>query len=472
MFNRNKKLGGGGQLANSNKKILTADIKFNRIVLFIVLCLALCMTFFVAHFMLKQSELKEAVAVPDLPGYSYGVFIDLNLPSLSSSQYVSSLGDFSLYRDISNGYDYEDGLTGDSLERIMNSYYRNVASGIILDGESVPDFSRTVVLPITQIRNQYETNTYKFKGLACNTISSLSYVSSFTATKSLYTTNGVTTIWFEAEWEEVINYDITLNDNGGANGSGTLSVVDATAQASSVNVPTRAGYTFNGYFTQTTGGTQYINSSGAVVSGANFNTPFTTLYAQWTPKNYSITYFDGLGSAIGATGPTTYNIETESFALSAPPAKNGYEFIGYTYTITGSETNSPSLTTPTTSITISTGTTGNINVVANYQVVYLNIAFAVDTNTPIIAQVFANSDVDRQFVLTSGQLTLKLQKFSFTDGQAISYTIKFYRGYLSGFTVSPDSNSTFINNELVLSQNDSAVKIIHKSSAVNNSIVI
>ena len=50
-----------------------------------------------------------------------------------------------------------------------------------------------------------------------------------------------------------------------------------------------------------------------------------TLYAQWTPVEYTITYdLDG-GNA---TNPTSYNVETPIFTLNNP-TKNGYEFIGW-----------------------------------------------------------------------------------------------------------------------------------------------
>ncbi len=70
-----------------------------------------------------------------------------------------------------------------------------------------------------------------------------------------------------------------------------------------ITVPTRTGYTFGGYYTNTGGsGTQYINASGEFV-----NNPHTavvasrTLYAKWTINNY---YVDLNGWLDGASSET------------------------------------------------------------------------------------------------------------------------------------------------------------------------
>ena len=74
---------------------------------------------------------------------------------------------------------------------------------------------------------------------------------------------------------------------------------DCTTQLTNnkITVPTKTGYTFGGYYTETNGGgTQYINASGAFT-----NNPHTalssnkTLYAKWTVNTYTITYdYNGL----------------------------------------------------------------------------------------------------------------------------------------------------------------------------------
>ena len=85
-------------------------------------------------------------------------------------------------------------------------------------------------------------------------------------------------------------YTVTLNDNGGAGGSGTIyqkyktgwySNSGATSKITAVKVPTRTNYSFLGYYTAETGGTKAIDSDGTILSGATY-TATTTLYAQWS----------------------------------------------------------------------------------------------------------------------------------------------------------------------------------------------
>eukprot|EP01037_Dinobryon_pediforme_P005920 gene5920-5989_t len=92
------------------------------------------------------------------------------------------------------------------------------------------------------------------------------------------------------------NATVTFNGNGSDGGS-TSAQLASTATALTSNGFTRTGYTFAGWNTQAGGGgTSYAN-------GASF--PFTadtTLYAQWTAINYSVTYDKGTGGS--GTPPT------------------------------------------------------------------------------------------------------------------------------------------------------------------------
>ena len=129
-------------------------------------------------------------------------------------------------------------------------------------------------------------------------------------------------------------YTITLDKNGGAsNGSAT-----ATYNSNSVTnatYPTRTDYRCNGYYTATSGGTLVLNTDGTLaksVSGytdANGNwikDGTATLYAQWTPNPFNITY-KGLEDATHSN-PETYTVEDE-IEFSKPSDRTGYDFIGW-----------------------------------------------------------------------------------------------------------------------------------------------
>ena len=104
-------------------------------------------------------------------------------------------------------------------------------------------------------------------------------------------------------WDSVIKinmkyqvYTITLNKQSGSGGTSTIylkyntgwySNSAATSSIVKVSVPTRAGFTFQGYYTGTNGsGTQVINSSGQIISGrTTITTSNISLHAYWTAKN-------------------------------------------------------------------------------------------------------------------------------------------------------------------------------------------
>lgn len=150
------------------------------------------------------------------------------------------------------------------------------------------------------------------------------------------------------------SYDVTLAPNGGTGGNQTISATYDAAMPSklknnkSIVAPTRAGYTFLGYFDAQSGGTKYYNAN--LTSAKNWDkASATTLYAQWQENTYTVTWptiESGLtytpgeivqnhwsgGSAVdGSTavaGTFTCNEELQ-------PAKNT---TGYTVTFTPSNT--------------------------------------------------------------------------------------------------------------------------------------
>jgi len=124
-------------------------------------------------------------------------------------------------------------------------------------------------------------------------------------------------------WDEVPTYTITYNVNGGSGLAPTpvtLPEGDEMEIASGSGL-SRTGFTFSGWNTASDGsGTSY-----AVNSTFTFDAD-TTLYAQWTVNNYTITFNSAGGSAVAAM--------TAAFgsSLTAPtdPTRDGYTFAGWT----------------------------------------------------------------------------------------------------------------------------------------------
>ena len=84
-------------------------------------------------------------------------------------------------------------------------------------------------------------------------------------------------------------YTVTL-DNQGATTAGQASVTatyNAAMPSIANNLPKKTGYTFNGYFTATSGGTKYYNADGTSAKKWD-KTAATTLYAQWSQITYTV----------------------------------------------------------------------------------------------------------------------------------------------------------------------------------------
>ena len=144
---------------------------------------------------------------------------------------------------------------------------------------------------------------------------------------------------YYASWT-VNSYTITYNLDGGTNPSDapeTYTVEDAIT----LPTPTKAGYTFNGWYTNSS------CSGSAVTSISAGTTGNKTYYAKWTFATYTITY-ELDGGYNPNTAPTSYN-NYESITLPTP-FKSGYTFVGW-YTSSSFSGN------PVTTIEI--GTTGN-----------------------------------------------------------------------------------------------------------------
>ncbi len=99
-----------------------------------------------------------------------------------------------------------------------------------------------------------------------------------------------------AIWEEVRIFEITLDPNGGSGGTQEIWVkygngfyVNSSATGNSItsltSLPTREGYTFNGFYTSATSGSRIIDSTGNIVVSNTFTTADVILYAQWVANN-------------------------------------------------------------------------------------------------------------------------------------------------------------------------------------------
>lgn len=159
-------------------------------------------------------------------------------------------------------------------------------------------------------------NGYKFKGWFEDAVYSpdkgVNFVSgSCTNNLKLY-----------AKWE-IATYNITYNLNGGK-----LSVTPANKYTygtgiGSIPIPTRNGYTFCGWYTDSA-----FSDNSKITEISNVMYGDLELSAKWMPCTYSITYVLGDGVTLDADAPTTY--VTGVGVPQLPQAYSQYQrFIGW-----------------------------------------------------------------------------------------------------------------------------------------------
>jgi len=165
--------------------------------------------------------------------------------------------------------------------------------------------------------NTFTKTGYTFAGW--NTNADGTTGTSYTNTQSVTLTAGMTVY---AKW--TINvYAITFDTNGGSGTMGTQSMTHGVATSLNASLYSRANYVFYRWATVPDGtGTTYNNLAQVTLTAT------TTLYAQWTPNTYVVTY--NYDNATGGTSTTTSSFTTAGTAIVLPtPTRTGYTFAGW-----------------------------------------------------------------------------------------------------------------------------------------------
>lgn len=117
-----------------------------------------------------------------------------------------------------------------------------------------------------------------------------------------------------------LEYTITFDRQSGSDGTDNVTVryKNNNYSVSPVVVPTRAGYTFGGYYSEEKdAGVQVVSAEGQWLANATDYTDAdkkwlvkenTTLYAQWTANTYTVT-FDGNGATEGSTSDQDFTYD-------------------------------------------------------------------------------------------------------------------------------------------------------------------
>lgn len=155
------------------------------------------------------------------------------------------------------------------------------------------------------------------------------YVNEYLSYNTLYTMN-LTSSWTENKYN--IRYDSNLGTGA------TMADTTAVAYTSNITLPantyTRTGYVFTGWNTSADGSGTAIADKATVSKLSAVNGATVTLYAQWSPNNYTIN-FNGNGGTGSMSGITaTYDKDAQLPANTF--TKEGYSFSGWNTAADGS----------------------------------------------------------------------------------------------------------------------------------------
>ena len=102
--------------------------------------------------------------------------------------------------------------------------------------------------------------------------------------------------------------------------SPTSKTVTYDSTYGSLPTPTRTGYSFDGWYTSSDGGTKVTSATSVATASAH------TLYAHWTANTYTVT-FDPNGGSVSLTSKTvTYGA---AYGALPTPERTGYTFTGW-----------------------------------------------------------------------------------------------------------------------------------------------
>ena len=194
-----------------------------------------------------------------------------------------------------------------------------------------------------------------------------------------------------AQWTA---YTVSFDGNGATNPSSLSSGSNGSV---TLPTPTRIGYTFNGWYTATSGGTKIGDAGASYTPTENI-----TLHAQWTQQKFTVTISAGSGGSVSPTSianvpyGTTVTVNSNKITINGTTvtatASSNYTFdkwsvsngvtITSATTITASFKSSSSCLLPNTLITLADGTQkeiqylvpGDMLMVFNHETGKLDIA--------------------------------------------------------------------------------------------------
>jgi uncharacterized repeat protein (TIGR02543 family) len=176
-------------------------------------------------------------------------------------------------------------------------------------------------------------------------------------------------VFRETEAAGSAEYTVTFDKNGGdteANPTSKTVIYPATTVGTLPAPPTRSGYTFDSWNTQSNGlGTSFTDSTTVSAD--------ITVYAQWTANSYTVTFKlnDGTETVYATKTVTTPATTIGAADFPADPSRSGYTFASWNTQPNGSGT----------PFTATTSVSGDITVYAQWTANSYTVTFKLNDDT-------------------------------------------------------------------------------------------
>lgn len=122
-----------------------------------------------------------------------------------------------------------------------------------------------------------------------------------------------------------ISYTVTLDANGGSSPIASMVISDG-GQYTGLQPASREGYSFQGWYTEKSGGTQVTAASTLAVSDDH------TLYARWKANTYTVSFENNDGSGITSDKSIAFG---SRYGELPAPERTGYTLLGWYTDIAG-----------------------------------------------------------------------------------------------------------------------------------------
>jgi|GEM_PF-6526595 len=137
-------------------------------------------------------------------------------------------------------------------------------------------------------------------------------------------TTATSDMTFTPKWQ-IESYDVTLDANGGTVSQNSTAVEYNSKPT--FPVPTRTGYTFDGWYDGTYSSAKQYTGSNGKMQNAWTETSGKTLYAHWTPISYMMTTQQNLYAAGSVTSSAFVDFDSEQTIVAT--TNIGYTWLGW-----------------------------------------------------------------------------------------------------------------------------------------------